>query len=191
MSVELHHLFSIYPIQENLLKYLNGNDLQALSSLGGEYESSYFEFNRELELDHYDDELYSKFKKIQKLKLNKLSHQETVPTEKLSVLLSLEVPSINTEKINLRECKRLQRLCCESLVNLDKEDFPISLKQIYCNKISDINLNHLINLKETKCGGSLINDDAINNFPKSLERIKRGCWKISAKLENSGNKPHP
>uniref|UniRef100_A0A8D8V760 Uncharacterized protein n=1 Tax=Cacopsylla melanoneura TaxID=428564 RepID=A0A8D8V760_9HEMI len=153
MSVELYHLFSIPPIQENLGKYLDGNSLKTLSSLGGEYENFYFEFNRELQLDHYDDEFYSKFKKIQNLKLEN-SILGTVPIEKLSVLLSLEVPSIDTKKINLRECKRLETLRCENLRNLDKEDYPISLKKIFCNDLSDINLNHLINLTVIKCGGS-------------------------------------
>uniref|UniRef100_A0A8D8YN48 Uncharacterized protein n=1 Tax=Cacopsylla melanoneura TaxID=428564 RepID=A0A8D8YN48_9HEMI len=124
-----------------------------------------FQFNRELELDQYDDKFYSKFRNIQKLTLTNSIQKEIIPQEKLSVLLSLEVLSIDKEKINLRECKRLQNLSCKKIENIDKEDFPVSLKKInfqHCANISDINMNHLINLREINCTASSITDAAIN-----------------------------
>ncbi|KAL1461876.1 hypothetical protein WDU94_013743 [Cyamophila willieti] len=187
MSIKLSDLFSIFPIQKIIVKYLTAEDLKKLSSLGGEYEDFYFEFNRELELDQYNDVIHSKFKRIEKLTLKQVNH-EVVSKETLSVLLALNVPTIDKEKINLRECTRLQTLTCRKfLVSIDSEDFPISLKKIILLSPMDIvprthrtinfNFSHLISLKEIDCNESSITDEAINNFPESLEKISLYCCK--------------
>uniref|UniRef100_A0A8D9EFR3 Uncharacterized protein n=1 Tax=Cacopsylla melanoneura TaxID=428564 RepID=A0A8D9EFR3_9HEMI len=125
--------FSIYPVQGNHVKYLSGNNSKAVSSLGEEYESSYFEFNRELELQQYDDEICSKFRRIEKLKLTDYTQKESVPKEKLYFLMSLEVKCLDTNRINLRECKRLEKLSFRDVRDLGTSDF---------------NIKHLVNLKE-------------------------------------------
>uniref|UniRef100_A0A8D9BYU8 Uncharacterized protein n=1 Tax=Cacopsylla melanoneura TaxID=428564 RepID=A0A8D9BYU8_9HEMI len=146
MSIKLFDLFSIVPIQENIVKYLSADDLKQLSSLGGQYEDFYFEFNRELVLSHYDDEIFSKFTRIEKLTLTNRIQKEIIPEDKLSVLLSLQTFLIDKEKINLRESIRLQTLKCNNLQNINSEHFPVSLKNINffgCKNISNINLKHI------------------------------------------------
>uniref|UniRef100_A0A8D8WI41 Uncharacterized protein n=1 Tax=Cacopsylla melanoneura TaxID=428564 RepID=A0A8D8WI41_9HEMI len=197
--------FSIYPVQGNHVKYLSGNNSKAVSSLGEEYESSYFEFNRELELDQYDDELCSKFTKIKKLVLTGENQKQSVPREKLSVLVSLQVCRLDKNVINLRDCTRLEKLTCKIEETLSKEDFPLTLKMIdcsdctindttidnfpvsleeinlkRCHDISTFNINHLVNLKKIDCSQSTITDAVINNFLVSLEEIDLlGCANIS------------
>uniref|UniRef100_A0A8D9EJ82 Leucine-rich repeat domain-containing protein n=1 Tax=Cacopsylla melanoneura TaxID=428564 RepID=A0A8D9EJ82_9HEMI len=203
-SIELHHLFLIFPIRETLLKYLTQYDWEALSSVGGEYQSFYLEFNRELNLDQYDDKICSKFKKIEKLTLTNVTQTERVPQEKLSVLVSLEVYSLDKNIIDLKECIRLETLSCKTIGQLDKEDFPSSLKRLtcyysingetinnfpvsleridlsVCENISDFDISHLVILKEIDCSLSGVTNSAINNFPVSLERIDlSGCRNIS------------
>uniref|UniRef100_A0A8D9BVJ7 Uncharacterized protein n=1 Tax=Cacopsylla melanoneura TaxID=428564 RepID=A0A8D9BVJ7_9HEMI len=204
MSYKLIDLLSIYPIQENIVKYLKGKDLITLSSLGGEYLNCYYDCYKKLELDQYDESVYSMFRKIEKLTLKNENQTKIVPKEKLAVLVSLIVHSIREEIINLRECKRLESLTCKTLNNrinflihlkemkfLDYNaqvpeeiinNFPNSLKRLNLNSgnISSFNISHLVNLTEIDCSCSSIIDAAINNFPVSLEKIKLyRCTEIS------------
>uniref|UniRef100_A0A8D8LQ31 Uncharacterized protein n=1 Tax=Cacopsylla melanoneura TaxID=428564 RepID=A0A8D8LQ31_9HEMI len=176
MSIKLSDLFSIFPIQENIVKYLSADDLKKLSSLGGEYENYYFEFNRELELEQYDDEICSKFTKIEKLVLTGENQKQSVPREKLSVLVSLQVCRLDKNVINLRDCTRLEKLTCKIEETLSKEDFPLTLKMIDCSDCT-------------------INDTTIDNFPVSLEEINlKRCHDISTfninHLVNMKKKPN-
>uniref|UniRef100_A0A8D9EJ22 Leucine-rich repeat domain-containing protein n=1 Tax=Cacopsylla melanoneura TaxID=428564 RepID=A0A8D9EJ22_9HEMI len=182
MSDTLLHVFSIFPIQDNIAQYLGEEDLKNLSSLGGIFANFYFDFNRELNLDQYDDEICSKFRKIENLHLRDNIQKQVVPKKVLSVLVSLEVPSIDNKIINLKECKKLKTLRCKDLGNLDNNDFPLTLKKLAlysCNNISKLNLKHLINLKEIDYSGISNISVAINNFPVSLEKISLTAYQIS------------
>uniref|UniRef100_A0A8D8SS77 Uncharacterized protein n=1 Tax=Cacopsylla melanoneura TaxID=428564 RepID=A0A8D8SS77_9HEMI len=169
MSDTLLHVFSIFPIQDNIAQYLGEEDLKNLSSLGGIFANFYFDFNRELNLDQYDDEICSKFRKIENLHLRDNIQKQVVPKKVLSVLVSLEVLSIDNKIINLKECKKLKTLRCKDLGNLDNSEFPLTLKKLYihlCRNIPNINIKHLANLIEIDVEYCNITVEAVNNFPE-------------------------
>uniref|UniRef100_A0A8D9DRQ2 Uncharacterized protein n=1 Tax=Cacopsylla melanoneura TaxID=428564 RepID=A0A8D9DRQ2_9HEMI len=168
MSDILLYVFSIFDIQENIAKYLDAKDLENVSSLGGIFKNVYFDFNRELVLDQYDGESFSKCKRIERLILRDYEQKEIFPAEKLAVLVSLDVPRINKEIMDLRECKRLETLICKDLGNLDSSEFPLTLKKLYlhlCRNIPNINIKHLANLIEIDVEYCNITVEAVNNFP--------------------------
>uniref|UniRef100_A0A8D8SKU5 Uncharacterized protein n=1 Tax=Cacopsylla melanoneura TaxID=428564 RepID=A0A8D8SKU5_9HEMI len=184
MSETAFHLFSMFPIQENIAKYLDEKDLKNLSSLGGVFQNFHFDFCRELDVDYYELGRCSKFRKIEKLKIRDSIQKFIVPECVLSVLVSLEVPSIDKQTIDLSKCKRLETLSLKNLRNLCNKDFPLTLKKLELREcdyyISKLRIKHLINLKEIDCSTSSITNAAVNNFPISLERINLAeCSKLS------------
>uniref|UniRef100_A0A8D8Y1G2 F-box domain-containing protein n=1 Tax=Cacopsylla melanoneura TaxID=428564 RepID=A0A8D8Y1G2_9HEMI len=163
--------FGFHPIKKNIIKYLSAKDLQTLSLVSKNFKNVYFEFNRELKMDHYDEDFYSKFEKIEKLELKSSVQNSSVPEDKLSVLVSLTVPSIDKNNINLIKCRRLKELNSNNLGELGSEDFPLSLKKITC-QVLNCNINHLVQLKEIDISRSSISDETVDNFPDSLESVQ-------------------